>query len=170
MKWIFETQVLMAASIYMMTFWGIALGSLAVDWRFRGAYHLYHQGGVDHDGGSRHLWNVSLLPDYSAISQRAFIFKCPTLLTLSMHKKSSVMLRYSVPQYIQLLCCNYNSGQLCGSQHIGQHRDSKVLRTVLDLKSHLKYMWNFKSLLLATLPWLDYLRSTSGSGSVPHIL
>jgi len=43
-------------------FWHVApFSHVAVDWRFRGAYCLHHQGD---DGGSTHLWNVGQLQLY----------------------------------------------------------------------------------------------------------
>jgi hypothetical protein len=40
----------------MTAFGGVASCSLIEeDWRFRGAYHLHHQGDHPDDGGSKHL-------------------------------------------------------------------------------------------------------------------
>jgi hypothetical protein len=50
--------------------WDIAPCSLGVECCFRDAYCLHHQGDNPHYGGSRHLWNVGLLRDYTALYPR----------------------------------------------------------------------------------------------------
>jgi hypothetical protein len=56
-------QVLMAVSMKMTAFWDIMPCNLAeVDQCFRGSYCLHHLGNMD--GGSMHLWIISLLRDY----------------------------------------------------------------------------------------------------------
>jgi hypothetical protein len=62
-------QVLTATGMKMTVLGDIAPCSLVeIEWRFRGAYCLHHQG---NDGGSKHLSNVGkLLPDYTAQQPR----------------------------------------------------------------------------------------------------
>jgi hypothetical protein len=68
-------QDLMVASMKMTALWDTApYNFVEVDWRFRGAYCLHHQGDEPHcpdNGGNRHLWNVGLLQqDYMALYPR----------------------------------------------------------------------------------------------------
>jgi hypothetical protein len=53
--------------IWSLVYWDVTPCSLTgVEWRFRGAYCLHHQG--DDDGGSTRLWNVGTLQwDYTAL-------------------------------------------------------------------------------------------------------
>jgi hypothetical protein len=58
-------QVLMVANMKIRAFWDVVPRSLGVDKRFRCEMN-------DHpnDGRSTHLWNVSLLRDYTALHPR----------------------------------------------------------------------------------------------------
>jgi hypothetical protein len=74
-------QVLTAASMKMRAFWDMGPYRLVeIDWRFKCAYCL-HRDRPD-DGGSTHIWNVSLhLRDYKApFPRRVSSLSCASLL------------------------------------------------------------------------------------------
>jgi hypothetical protein len=69
-------QVLTAASVNMVAFWDMAPCSVEeVHRRFRRAYCVHHHSNNPDDGGSKHLWIVSLLlRDYKVSYPRALPF------------------------------------------------------------------------------------------------
>jgi hypothetical protein len=97
-----KLPVQIIVNMEMTAFWYLAPCSLVeIDRRFVGAYCFYHQGGRVNDGGSKHLWNVDVLPrDCMAPIQECYLHtpRCENL-------KSHLLWTWLILDYSHRLSC-----------------------------------------------------------------
>jgi hypothetical protein len=81
----------------MVAFWDASCSFVEVDRCFKHAYCLHKQGDRPRDGGSMHLWNVSLLQrDYTALYPRRLSYLVKIRSLLLQTQTQNCLLYYSL--------------------------------------------------------------------------